>query len=624
MLPPVRVPWSRTLPWRPALVRNLATRGPPIPKFRDRAAKLLPTPFIRPERPPRPPRPTRAKPTARAPEPEVNTFASLHIHPVLVRAVAETFAVRELTELQGHLLRKLFDQSEDLVLRAHTGTGKSFAILLYLIHMLLTQGHLQRHLKSLRATEDEPEILPTVPSQPAESRALGDAFVDALNLYQEAQAKDTHKSSAANGLGNLPHPSALILAPNTELALQFAAWADRLLEACQRHLLAERVDADRLELPAPGRIVTNATLCQVLYRGGADPEAQARVLATTTPWLLIATPQRLQEIPATARPRLDRLRWLVLDEVDHLLSLPRRFAPVRQRNIRRKHPKGAELLTDLIMGRTAPSSRVAPNAPALPAPVQRPRLLVNSATINRDLRYFITHAKGWTNGAAIFLDGQASGFSPATLRHHCLLLNHESIRNLKPKASDPNPEVMSDLPTPDDSAPLNADETLPSVDGSEDGPPVTPRVRGRRVIEYGEGVYEAVAEVCRHETYDTLLVFIHNDFSTQAFIDRLAIEEGVRAQAFTPDAAPAGPEGRILVLGERTARGLDIPGVTHVLIVDIPSSVQSFIHMAGRTGRMGRSGKVFALLQDRGSTENRAQTMYAQLGITPQPYELVE
>jgi superfamily II DNA/RNA helicase len=47
---------------------------------------------------------------------------------------------------------------------------------------------------------------------------------------------------------------------------------------------------------------------------------------------------------------------------------------------------------------------------------------------------------------------------------------------------------------------------------------------------------------------------------------------------------------RILVTSDLSARGLDIPGVTHVIQLDVNENEDFFIHRAGRTARAGKSG----------------------------------
>lgn len=47
---------------------------------------------------------------------------------------------------------------------------------------------------------------------------------------------------------------------------------------------------------------------------------------------------------------------------------------------------------------------------------------------------------------------------------------------------------------------------------------------------------------------------------------------------------------RTLITSDLAARGLDIPGITHVVQMDFPEEKDFFIHRAGRTGRAGENG----------------------------------
>lgn len=49
---------------------------------------------------------------------------------------------------------------------------------------------------------------------------------------------------------------------------------------------------------------------------------------------------------------------------------------------------------------------------------------------------------------------------------------------------------------------------------------------------------------------------------------------------------------RILVATDIAGRGIDVPGITHVINFDIPENVEDYIHRAGRTARVDREGIV--------------------------------
>lgn len=55
---------------------------------------------------------------------------------------------------------------------------------------------------------------------------------------------------------------------------------------------------------------------------------------------------------------------------------------------------------------------------------------------------------------------------------------------------------------------------------------------------------------------------------------------------------------KLLLATDLAARGLDIPGVTYVINFDIPSEENTYLHRAGRTGRMNAQGFVVSLGDD--------------------------
>jgi len=47
---------------------------------------------------------------------------------------------------------------------------------------------------------------------------------------------------------------------------------------------------------------------------------------------------------------------------------------------------------------------------------------------------------------------------------------------------------------------------------------------------------------------------------------------------------------RTLVATDVAARGIDVPGLTHVINFDLPRQAEDYVHRIGRTGRAGASG----------------------------------
>jgi ATP-dependent RNA helicase RhlE len=52
---------------------------------------------------------------------------------------------------------------------------------------------------------------------------------------------------------------------------------------------------------------------------------------------------------------------------------------------------------------------------------------------------------------------------------------------------------------------------------------------------------------------------------------------------------------RILVATDIAARGIDVPGISHVVNFDLPDEAESYVHRIGRTGRNGAEGEAITL-----------------------------
>lgn len=73
---------------------------------------------------------------------------------------------------------------------------------------------------------------------------------------------------------------------------------------------------------------------------------------------------------------------------------------------------------------------------------------------------------------------------------------------------------------------------------------------------------------------------------------------------------------RIMIASDLAARGLNIPGVTHVFNLDVPTKAKAYLHRVGRTARAGAAGTAVSLVTE---AEARLVRRYErELGITLQ------
>ncbi|MDR2313107.1 MAG: DEAD/DEAH box helicase [Spirochaetaceae bacterium] len=76
----------------------------------------------------------------------------------------------------------------------------------------------------------------------------------------------------------------------------------------------------------------------------------------------------------------------------------------------------------------------------------------------------------------------------------------------------------------------------------------------------------------------------------------------------------------ILVASDLACRGLDMDGISHVVAMDVSSNPHTYLHRAGRTGRMGKRG-VMVTIGDEAELRQLVR-IEKKLGITVYPKEL--
>ena len=567
--------------------------------------------------------------------------------------------IRQPTPAQSALIPAILSPT-DVILRAHTGTGKSFGILLALL--------------------SKPRL---VFKDPAPQEA------------ESSSAPKSRRSKPQTGIASI------ILVPSNELALQYLRWARSLFPVSS--------------LPSLDPVI------QCLVRGGLpgtetlSPEQELRRLKATPPHILIGTPGRIKDIldtPAgSALLGIDTLRTLVLDEADAVLQLPGRFPSHKQRWKHEAHKAPGLLILNAIMKRRATfsggekhlsaglenrpgkrrderrppehvrrntyqaaerssASSTDPNTGlALPkargAGVHPLQLVATSATANSVMRHFFGARTGWLRTGAkesgltfapqvgrwIDLTGlsgksmvdqgirglfganersrtdsliqtsldQTPSTMPTSITHTCIVVDEAPLskklaavplRNFEPKLArkkGDGPILASASSTqPVDSAEtdLGRDEFL--VVKPENEP---------QEHEMDQTLIEALAFCFASEGVDRGLALIPARWSllkTRAALEALGVTVRLASDVSSvPAPAKAGPESassvgpELFLLQTTSSRGLDIPALSHVFLVGYASVIDAvqYVHSAGRVARMGgnpdspSTGKVVTLLR---------------------------
>ncbi|MEX2053890.1 MAG: DEAD/DEAH box helicase [Patescibacteria group bacterium] len=116
---------------------------------------------------------------------------------------------------------------------------------------------------------------------------------------------------------------------------------------------------------------------------------------------------------------------------------------------------------------------------------------------------------------------------------------------------------------------------------------------------------EILNGLLRQPDFDKVLIFGRTKWGVQKLADSLAALghttasiHGNKSQPQRRRALQAFKEDRVgvLVATDVAARGLDIPGVSHVINFDQPNTYDDYIHRIGRTARAGKQGKALTFV----------------------------
>ncbi len=209
-----------------------------------------------------------------------NGFVELGLAPELVQAVGDLGYTQPTTvQLKTIPLALPNDNADakagfiDLMVSSQTGSGKTAAFLLPVLHTLIQQQ---------------------AQAEAADKAAWDKLVADAAANGEEAPKRAKRKDPTNTRNFKAPTPGALIVCPTRELAQQVAHDAIDLVKHCR------------------GLRVANVV-------GGMPYQLQIAKLQNAD--LVVATPGRLLDLQRSMQIKLDKVQFLVVDEADRMLDL---------------------------------------------------------------------------------------------------------------------------------------------------------------------------------------------------------------------------------------------------------------------------------------------------------------
>ncbi|MFS2317260.1 DEAD/DEAH box helicase [Maricaulis sp. D1M11] len=139
-------------------------------------------------------------------------------------------------------------------------------------------------------------------------------------------------------------------------------------------------------------------------------------------------------------------------------------------------------------------------------------------------------------------------------------------------------------------------------------PQSTPVERIEQTVELVERAdkRDALREILSTPDLDRAIVFTRTKHGANRVVEHL-IKDGLDARAIHGNKSQnqrekalesfRSGEIRILVATDIAARGIDVPGVSHVVNYDLPNVAEAYVHRIGRTARAGKDGIAISLVE---------------------------
>jgi superfamily II DNA/RNA helicase len=418
-----------------------------------------------------------------------------------------------------------------------------------------------------------------------------------------------------------PSVSALVIVPHRDLALQLARWIQVITES--------KIQVQRPELPS---------VVQVFAKVPGEPlEDRLTELERVTPHILIGTPQIL--LDNYDRLKLHKLNAVVVDEVDYLIetvpNLSDKFKREKMRKKIAKYPGPTRHLLNKILE----SRMIKPSDPDLddtstpthttkqPQTHHTTQLILSTATFRSHLNRFLFQGSGWLTRGDMHLvkiNGTPGKTETSTwlpnATHSVLVVNGEcEIRNIEGAIATPDP------------GPASAEESEMATQADDENEAALREVVTREVSQeddvlasetpeyeapppWSPGSIEAISICFAMDVPRAALLVTPATHPIHRLIEELK-GYGVDARPLDMLSSiagknhvlngkgaetPADDTGPVLLVSTlANTRGLDLPGLSHVFVMGVlEGRVDSYTHIAGRTGRFGMGGKIVTVVEN--------------------------
>ncbi|PIA27545.1 hypothetical protein AQUCO_07600010v1 [Aquilegia coerulea] len=349
---------------------------------------------------------------------------------------------------------------------------------------------------------------------------------------------------------------AVIVAPSRELGMQIVREVEKLLGPEGRKAVQQLV-------------------------GGANRSRQEEALKKNKPAIVVGTPGRIAEISAAGKLPTHGCQFLVLDEVDELLSFNFREDMHRILEHVGKRPGGEK-----------PNNKLPPQARR----VERQTVLV-SATVPFSV---IRAARSW-------------GRDPLLVRAKSILPLDSVPASGTVSVSDPTSSSTSSILT------QGTVESLPPV------------LKHYYCVTRAQHKIDTLRKCVHALDAKYVIAFMNHSKRLKDVVFKLEAR-GMNAAELHGDIGKLarstvlkkfkGGEVRVLVTNELSARGLDVPECDLVVNLDLPTDSIHYAHRAGRAGRLGRKGCVVTICEE--SEVFVVNKLQRQLGVPIQDCDFTD